>query len=309
MYKAALENAFQLAPSKVQAQLCNLGGVYVNGDPSGSPCSDFISCFDDSWGYRAKSNKKGYIAISAGLWTRANYSLSLYETDILNAVYGWNSGWTQYVKPPYYNNVNSEADNFDMTILAALAHELGHVFWYQALNPGNPGGDYKPNEFCSSTFFAYSWNPVHRPDIWRYFPTRSERNGRSNIQDTHLISPQISEIDGDLNGILINQAGAALDQLYQQSYPWANYFGAVAPDEDFVETYKLWVLTNAQSGVIAKEGPLRSLQINIPFIGSSTATENVLLDYGVPDQGNYGVPSTTNKRALAAKALCIAQKI
>jgi hypothetical protein len=41
---------------------------------------------------------------------------------------------------------------------------------------------------------------------------------------------------------------------------WASLFAFVAPDEDFVETYKLWVLANAASG-----SNLQSLQIQIPL--------------------------------------------
>ena len=40
---------------------------------------------------------------------------------------------------------------------------------------------------------------------------------------------------------------------------WASLFAFLAPDEDFIETYKLWVLTNARTG-----DALTSLQITMP---------------------------------------------
>lgn len=33
-------------------------------------------------------------------------------------------------------------------------------------------------------------------------------------------------------------AGDLLDQLYEPSGPWPDFFAAISPDEDFVETYK-----------------------------------------------------------------------
>jgi hypothetical protein len=58
-----------------------------------------------------------------------------------------------------------------------------------------------------------------------------------------------------------------LFQLYQDGQPWASLFGAQTPDEDFVETYVMYVLTGftAQTSTSGTyNGPLTSLPLTIP---------------------------------------------
>ena len=61
----------------------------------------------------------------------------------------------------------------------------------------------------------------------------------------------------------MTRAADFLEELYRPAQPWASYFAAISPDEDFVETYKFYVLTNAQSVTSLNEGPLTSLPIQI----------------------------------------------
>jgi len=308
-YAAALQNAFQLAPQAFRNHLCGLGGIYING----AACSDFDSCFTNSWGYRAKKDKKGYIAISAGLWSSdrlspytgaTSYAYHLYETDVLNSLLGFSSSVSYR---PQYTAANVAADNFDMTILAALAHELGHVRWYEVLGPATPGGDYHPNSFClgadGSTFFSNSWaSPVHKPPRWRVFLNRSARGSGHGSSDSHLATPQISTIDRYINSGDMNYASYLIDQIYQAGAPWASYFAAIAPDEDFVETYKLYVLMNAQSVAALGEGPLTYLKVQINNGLGQAYTENI------PD--NYANPADhSGKPLLAAKMTCIANSM
>ena len=49
----------------------------------------------------------------------------------------------------------------------------------------------------------------------------------------------------------------------------------VAPDEDLIETYRLFVLTNARN---VGAGPLRSLVINIPGVASVDVIQNLFLN-------------------------------
>jgi hypothetical protein len=302
-YIPALQNAFQLAPTQVQQQLCALDGVYVNG---GSCAGTDPACFNNAWGYRAFSDKKWYIGIPAGLWSHTQpYTYHQYESDVLQEVYGWNQAWNPYIRPPAYNSANSEADNFDMTVLAALTHELGHVEWYKMMKPANPGDDYDPNKFCAandgSNFFTWSWaGKVHKAPQWRPFAQRQ-------YQDQHLLPPQISEIDSDLlqgSALTIDSANEDLDELYQStpvSYPWASYFAALSPDEDFVETYKFYALTNATpirvilpGGRPITEGPLTSLELRVYYYDGSYTKENVPADY-----------LKSKKPELNAKVKCI----
>jgi hypothetical protein len=258
-YGQNLQNAFLLAPETFRKSLCGLTGIYVNGPVD---CTGFSDCISNSWGYRVWPTKQTYVVISAGLWNQkcpdgSAYVLHCFESDLLNTVLGWTGS-----NPPQYISANAAADDLDMTILAALAHEVGHVQWYQVMTPNRPGsrvGGYDPNTFCASGFFTHSWkNLVTQPPPWRVFMTRDRRNNGFGPPDLHLKSPQISDIDAAINTPL---GAKLLGQLYQPDQPWASYFGAISPDEDFVETYKLYVLTSAQPVANLNEGPLRNLTI------------------------------------------------
>lgn len=301
VFAAFLNSAFQLAPPTFQARLCKLNSIFVNGNQ----CDDFASCMAGSWGYRASSDGTTHIAITAGLWgscpegTQANpYPYHCFESDLLAALLN-NLAWSSSggVPPPRYA-ANPDADTTAMTILAALAHEVGHVRWYELMNPGNPGRDYNPNLFCGGTFFVNSWQtPVRMlPPKWRAFGDWDKNNIHANLP---LIATLVREIRNKDWG----NAMGDLDLLYHSRQPWVSFFGALSPDEDFVETYKLYVLTNAQTG--AAQPGLTNLSIT--FIPGNS--EDIPSDYGRPDPNNFGVPTITKKSVLTSKASCIAQNI
>jgi hypothetical protein len=296
-YAPALQNAFQLAPVAFQARLCGVTAIFVNGP---TECRDEADCESTSWGYRAaNAPTETFVAITVGLWHQTcrggtAYALHCYESDLFNQVLGWDSADGD---APRYGRANKEADNFDMTILSALAHEVGHIRWAQVLNPDNPGKSYDPNNnrFCTGNgripnFFEYSWNtPITMPQS---FADRSPN-------DRHLgDSPQISLIDVLVSRRDMKDLAPLLDRLHQNDAPWPSYFAAVSTDHDFVETYKFYVLINAQKNKIAGEGPLSSLPIYFSD-GAKTYRENVPDDYF----RNGG------KASLRSKVSCVANVI
>jgi hypothetical protein len=305
-YAQALQNAFLLAPPHFQTTLCGLTAIYVNGPTT---CSNLADCIGNSWGFRvwqpSPQTPETYIAITAGLWSLPpctsgspppqSYVYHCFETDLLDAVFGSTPHFFQY------SSANAAADNFDMTILAALAHEVAHVKWYQVMAPNGPGiSGYNPNNFlCTSNpgtpgFFSYSWSPsVQRAPVWRVFLTLDKRNHGFGAPDVHKVPPQIRAIDAVVNAGNMTRAAAFLEELYRPAQPWASYFAAISPDEDFVETYKFYVLTNAQNVTSLNEGPLTSLAI--PIAG---------VPHDIP--GDY---SAGNKPLLSNKTQCIAPVI
>jgi len=78
------------------------------------------------------------------------------------------------------------------------------------------------------------------------FLTREKRKNGFGALDLHLLAPQIKDIDKAIDQGHLPAALIDLEKLYQRAQPWASYFGAIAPDEDFVEMYKFYVLTSAQ---------------------------------------------------------------
>jgi hypothetical protein len=93
------------------------------------------------------------------------------------------------------------------------------------------------------------------------FLTRDKRKNGFGAPDRHLFPPEIKDIDNAIDHGHMTSALIDLEQLYQPAQPWATYFGAISPDEDFVETYKFYILTSAQPVPSLNEGPLTSLPI------------------------------------------------
>jgi hypothetical protein len=304
-YAPALESAFRLAPQAFQNTLCDprLRRIYVNGPMT---CSRFIDCEHNSWGYRSYTDYTTYVAISAGLWKlpcpgHTSYVYHCFETDLLNGLLGYNNPLN-----PQLAFANSEADNFDMTILAALAHEIGHARWYQVMSPDGPAfnknkqPNYDPNGFCGGAFFYDSWGgPVGAPPPWREFGQISPDLHRAQPQDAiALIRRNLETYRQHHEERILAVTANTLDKLYQAKSPWASYFASISPDEDFVETYKLYILTNAQDGIITNEGPLRSLKFELNIGSNPPYNENIPLDYV------YG-----RKQILSQKMHCIANVI
>ena len=144
-----LKAAYNNAPEFFKGQLCKLNGIYLN--PVG--CVDVNNCpssnnvFGASWGFRsyrqnASDNGLRYIAISASLWPPSSHALAFYKfsDEQLKAIIAKKfAPWTQigvtYASP----------DDPWMTVLAALAHEYGHVRWADAVvdlraPPAKPAG-------------------------------------------------------------------------------------------------------------------------------------------------------------------------
>ncbi len=110
----------------------------------------------NSWGFRDQSADK-YIATSAALWKNGAHAPVLidYETmrlgELLNQVSGQNV-------PNIGRYVLADANGSTMTVLAALAHEFGHAYWYDAFvvkSDGSPypGGPGNFTIFCNGKFY------------------------------------------------------------------------------------------------------------------------------------------------------------
>src|SRR6202162_2868877 len=265
-----LQHAFQNAPPFFQQQLCGLSAIYINA--SACPKNDPTQCslttagalFRGSWGFRSHAPNatdfgNTYIAISAAdLWANGASARPLddYETQVLES---FNGGAGAAAVPS-----NTYPDASWMSVMAALAHEFGHVLWAETTIPvTNKNYDFDSLITCSAGNFFVGWNynqhdqkhfdlrPAHR---WRQF---KDRANEANSYLDHSMPPLLGDLDDPTTG------SAALRQLYQSNQPWASLFGAQAPDEDFVETYVMAVLTGYDPSSQTFAGPLTSLPLSI----------------------------------------------
>jgi hypothetical protein len=284
-YWAGMNDAFNAASVAFQQQLCRLDRIYINT----AICSDPNKCPvpGDSWGWLQSIPKNGrgrIVAISAGLWSYAapthKTPYADYETDLMQAVMPLNGA--------YYSDAN--VDSFAMVLISALAHEMGHILWYQVVTPytSGPGKYSAPTDFCDGKYFPTSWSLVTAPPRWRALLTPARRYqqwGRDNWPNMHRYAPHVRDID---NGGLPPYRAVQIYALFAAAQPWPSAFGTVSPDEDFVETYRFKILT---SELVA---PVNSVTITIPTSQSNFSQANVARDY-----------SQKLKSDLAAKVACI----
>ena len=226
-----LQTTFGTAPPFLQTLLCGLNGVYV------TPTA--------SWGYRNSANGKRYAAIPAALWSqgtakrRMPKSYKDYENDIVDVLLPlW--GGLKYQPDP-----GGPADSGITTVLAVLAHEAGHILWYDIYVP-TPRTPPDFSRFCNGTFYTDSWADLSdTPPVSRWLPFGYASPARHKADDV-----QIDEIKNAPPG----QKGAKVALIYRvdgtpppRNGRWANLFAAFSPEEDFVETFKLFVLRRANT--------------------------------------------------------------
>jgi hypothetical protein len=282
-----LQNAFNRAPDLFKNLLCELTGVYIT--PSDAT-------FSPSWGFRDPTNLSNrYIGISQDLWgnnPRAPVAMKLttYETILVKGLLpGINN-------TPYFDN--ADPNDGTMMLLAVLAHEFGHVLWTD-LFIASPGTDPDFSGFCPGTVPDASWfntdtNPI-KWARWRNFGDVADT--ATDIFDPYDAfrapdDPSSREIkvrtlkqliqSGKPNNL--KKAHKLIVRLLASTKrPWPSLFGAFSANEDFVETFTLYILTHANPN-------LQKLEMIVPVQGN-----NVPID----------IPATIRTRPLLlAKLAC-----
>jgi hypothetical protein len=303
-----LENAFSNAPAFFRDHLCNkLDGIFISPAACQSG-TDAYNCkppttlavsdpvMVGAWGFRSNRPfhpdfRSTYISISAALWPGGKPALAFndYQARLLRAFRGGSNATVGIATP------NASW----MTVLAAMAHELGHVRW-ATTTIKNAGGssDFRRLQQCSrqmipgSNDFFFAWQypndnflELPRGRRWRDFVERDTAGGR---EIDHTFAPTLDDLKGA-------NPNAALFALYQDNQPWASLFGAQTADEDFVETYVMYVLTGYSPA---------------PHPANDSFAANLLksMPLNVPGHGTIDLPDgLVNKRksALQNKMSCI----
>jgi hypothetical protein len=241
-FSTDLGTAYCMASAAFQQQLLELTGVFITClDPSN--CTSSGQDISTSWGYRENANNESYlqhtyIGLSAGLWPNGNLmTYDKYEYNVFDSLL-MHAGLPVTINPVYSVVTNPPTN---MTVLAALAHELGHIYWWKL----------SVDEIaCVNGYFDdISWLHADKAPQYHKFGIQnpySNSNGKGNAPKTNH-----KDKDAVLKDLQIgnHQEYNDLNNIY--SGYWASLFGTVAPDEDFIEAYKLWVLTSAQTNQLA----------------------------------------------------------
>ncbi|MFL5268059.1 MAG: hypothetical protein ACJ8AH_15950 [Stellaceae bacterium] len=255
--QADLAAAFQAAPPFFKAQLCNLRGIYIN--PTGCGGYDPGTCgnlsdtdvADNSWGFR-NTEKAGYIAISLGLWKNnpckdakkvCAPTLRTYETKrllaLLNRTAEKDLGTLSTGdRKPHVTIPSYEVSPDIPSVLAALAHELGHVLWWQVFVPQTRSQYLDTATFCDGGFYPSG--------AWQGTPVDIPKHRWIGFGDIRL-QPKDSDVQLLAQFLQSGDYSRAFDRLHRiySNGRWASALAAFSPDEDFVETFELFVLLNA----------------------------------------------------------------
>jgi hypothetical protein len=262
--------AFTAAASSLKDKLCGLDGVFVVQNacpPTGCTADDVVR---NSWGFRTPTTPpQRYIATSASLWQSGSApafvdfeNLRLQAlVDRLDPVNGPN--WFKLVSSrPLFQSASPNTST--MTLLAILAHEYGHVFWYDAfVSP--PGGAFNLNVsgFCPPNGFytANAWGAgnqsisVPSPGRWvafgQRFPTQIHSPDLSGALFTQLSRGNFAQAVTALSAIFLDRDLAAT-------------LASFTAIEDFVETYEWFQLISAMpplTELTIKIGPLQPINV------------------------------------------------
>jgi hypothetical protein len=272
-YGQDLAGAFNMAPDFFKNTLCGLTNVFI------AQCADATHCTPDdaasnSWGLREYmgAGTGEYIATSAALWgDPSNPSPAPFFNDyktkrlllLLTDISGSDlSNWPSSRRPTYSGaSTNTSA----MSVLAALAHEMGHVLWYDKFVP-NRGQSININNFCGGFYTTGSWTGVDiPPNRWISFGMRND-NIKLNSQDYYSLLQQ------DLQAYNFGQAGEDLHKLFMDSR-FTGTLAIASPDEDFVETYMLYVLLESNLNGIPQ---LTDLTLTIHGNGKNSYKHNIV---------------------------------
>jgi hypothetical protein len=244
--QADLLAAYNAAPAYFQTQLCGLDGI-------------FVTAGSQSWGYRNINDGRRYIAISMSLWSPSGpITLDQYQNRVFGPPLSWRSSTDP--SPPTY--LPATPNDGTMTVLAALAHEFGHVFWSDTLV--FPRGTHPQSSRFCNRILNDAWNGALQPAVWKNFEDLD--SNPADIPDDPSDPPQSGDPGPGHAKVLkmmqalqsghIRQAHRILWRVLALGRPFPSLLAAFSANEQFVETFTLYTLLHGQT-------PLTSLPLQI----------------------------------------------
>jgi hypothetical protein len=254
---ALIVAAYDAAPPFFQAALCRLDHIYVDTDTK-NPAKPSV------WGMRERINPdpsnqpRIHIGIAKALLTdlaRQHTPYAVYENQLASALLA-----PTPIKPDRSIAVLSYTAAPDpakppqpaaIAVLAILAHEMGHIVWWE-------------RDVGAGDFPTISWTSKSVQHGFHNF-------GVEDPQNPPQRPPVKADVQYDLRYLTPAKAAADLQTIYGGE--WASLFATVAPDEDFVETYKLVVLT--ERGTSPARQALTTLKVTIPGASGADVLANL----------------------------------
>lgn len=248
-YASDFAAAFAAAPPFLRQELCNdLNYVFVDQGNQGDVLGWAF------WEVSGQGNGAGrWIAIQESFWNAkppqiTRPPLSTLETNILHELLLYNQPPSQ---PPFYMVAPSQ-DTWTNALIALMAHEMGHVLYYEKCDQQN---------LCDQ-FLNHGWKDRgKRPPIHKFGDPFDDApnpvpGGPPMPPNPVGSEPSLKQVQGDFKShpndpkklkwiYGINSFGPGRPN----KIIWADLLAVEAPDEDFVETYELMVLDRLLDGL------------------------------------------------------------
>jgi hypothetical protein len=265
--------------SGLDAILINTAGC-TSTDPSSCSSMRDQDVADNSWALRTPvpsgstacvpvgTGCKKYVAISLGLW-RLNTScpdakqsycaptFTDFQTRLNQALLDRTAAngtpVPVSVTPKFSvssDDPSSSNDDPSLAVLAALAHERGHIYWFERfVQPPGSAQTTNTDQFCGSGAASFyptgKWQgeyPVGIPDrVMPRFVTFAELDQNSSLNQASLNS----NLPYLLFYGLSQYAKIPIDNIYMEGQ-YLSLLAAYSPDEDFVESFEWSVLRNSK---------------------------------------------------------------
>jgi hypothetical protein len=289
-YLNPILDAYNLAPSYFKNMLCSLNAIYVDPPDTSDPNKS------QAWGMRerATAGLPTHIGISQNIFdslSKAGAPYAYYENVVTDWLLTPLSPWLNLQQAaaanpnPWIANVSYAAspdpasnDPIAIAILGILAHEMGHILWWEYdvgkyPDPNNP----PPQPTKLPLFYTFSWNNKKYPIGYHVFGREDQENPAINPPGLRKLRYEVQ-----YSGPSYTPASHDLYRIYgykadgtptANGGEWASLFSTVSVDEDFVETFKLYVLT---SGNCFNLTPLTALRIQVPNYGGSATSIDII---------------------------------
>ena len=222
-YCSAFTSAYNLATSTFKNDLDSLTNTFIDTDSCGASAAQCAWAFKDVY---TKGTGNTYVALSSSFFDSTGAVTQVYSqfiSSLVSALLGATSPIAVQVSPQTW-------DTPDLALIAALAHEVGHVKWYQnKVEKLNKTSKTCPDPFTGQyiQFADITWNhhDAATPK-WRYFGV-GDGNGNQPYGQIGL-----EQLKRDLGNPVTD-----LQTIFNGS--WASIFATVSPDEDYIETYAM----------------------------------------------------------------------
>jgi hypothetical protein len=248
-YWTTLTGAFEAAPDFFKDKLCGLASVYIVQNTCNGKCTA-ADLINNSWGMRAY-NSAGYpeyIATSVQVLLDPTLKLSVFETGrlmyLLDFVSAGADAWTHH---PAYQVAPAAFDTLSFSVLAAFAHEYGHVLWYESF-VSQPGQNIDGlDTFCRGKnkygrfYPPGQWDKISLPlNRWIDFAKKQDK-----YHINHFTSLQNALDAGGTTGMFYPKADKELYKVLTDDAV-ADLLSVFSSTEDFVTAYELNVLKQTQ---------------------------------------------------------------